>query len=148
MTRSPTDLLCPSAQPDMEGARIFGVLSGTPEEPHVAYLKPGVEIDGDVAQHLGSIAPTQVFRFAAKCEQGGCCHFAGGQCSLAQRIVTQLPEVVDLLPACQIRAGCRWFAEHGGAACRRCPQVVTMIPQRDDALNHAASPDVPDEFHP
>jgi hypothetical protein len=49
-----------------------------------------------------------------------------------------LPEVVDILPACQVRRSCRWYAEQGGAACRRCPQVVTMIPKLDDALNRVA----------
>lgn len=105
MQRSSTDLLCPSAQPDMEGARIFGVLSGTPEEPRVAYLTPGVEVDGDVALGLGELAPTQVFRYAARCGQGRCCHFDGQRCTLAQRIVSQLPIVVDALPVCQIHRG-------------------------------------------
>ena len=127
----------------MEGARIFGVLSGSPEVPRVAYLAPGLEIDGDVAQRLGDLAPTQVFRFAAKCEQSRCCHFDGAHCSLAQRIVAQLPVVIDSLPVCQVRAGCRWYAEQGGAACRRCPQVMTMIPKGDDALNRAALPEAP-----
>lgn len=143
MTPPSRDLLCPSAQPDMEGARIFGVVSGSPDAPRVAYLAPGLEIDGDVARGLGDLAPTQVFRFAAKCEQGRCCHFEGERCALAQRIVSQLPVVVDLLPVCQVRAGCRWFAEQGGDACRRCPQVITMIPRADDALNHAAMPTPP-----
>jgi hypothetical protein len=134
------DLTCPSAQPDMEGARIIGVIGGTPEAPQIAYLEHGVAIDESVARGLGGLEPTEVFRYAAKCERGRCSHFADGRCSLASRIVDQLPEIVDLLPRCQIRATCRWFAEQGGAACRRCPQVVTRIPKRDDALNRAATP--------
>jgi len=43
-------LSCPSAQPDMEDARIIGMLSGTPEEPRVAYLAPGVSLDPSVAE--------------------------------------------------------------------------------------------------
>jgi len=133
--------MCPSAQPDMEGARIIGVLSGEPDAPQVAYLERGVEVDLSVTDQLGELAPSEVFRFAAKCETSRCCHFDGSRCALAGRIVNQLPEVVDLLPRCQIRPTCRWFAEQGGAACRRCPQIVTMIPRGDDALNRAARPE-------
>lgn len=133
--------MCPSAQLDMEGARIIGVLSGEPNAPQVAYLERGVEIDLSVTTQLGELAATEVFRIAAKCETSRCCHFDGSRCALAGRIVNQLPEVVDMLPRCQIRPTCRWFAEQGGAACRRCPQIVTMIPRGDDALNRAARPE-------
>jgi hypothetical protein len=137
----PRDLMCPSAQLDMEGVRIIGVISGTPDAPQIAYLERGVEIDLSSTHQLGELAPSEVFRFAAKCEMSRCCHFDGERCSLAGRIVKQLPQVVDLLPRCQIRPTCRWFAEQGGAACRRCPQIVTMIPRGDDALNRVASSD-------
>jgi hypothetical protein len=132
--------LCPSAQPDMEDARIFGVLSGTAAEPRIAYLEAGVAVDAEVAGRTGDLAPTQLFRFAAKCEERRCSHFDGARCSLAERVVALLPVVVEMLPRCQIRVGCRWFAEQGGDACKRCPQVVTMIPKDDDALNKAAMP--------
>jgi len=46
--------------------------------------------------------------------------------------------VVSELPSCQIRDTCRWFAEEGGAACLRCPQVVTLVPSEQNALRHAA----------
>jgi hypothetical protein len=138
--RPTTGLTCPSAQPDMAGARIIGVLAGTPEAPEIAYLAPDAQVDASVLHHLGPLEPTEVFRFAASCEEHRCSHFAAGRCSLARRIVEQLPEVVELLPRCQIRATCRWFAEEGSAACRRCPQVVTRIPKADDALNRAALP--------
>ena len=138
MPRRPRDLSCPSAQPDMEGARVIGVISGTKEEPRIAFLGPGVQVDPSAASRLGALEPTQVFRFAAKCEESHCVHFDGTRCSLAQRIVSQLAPTVDVLPVCQIRATCRWYAEQGGDACMRCTQVVTMIPKRDDALNRAA----------
>jgi hypothetical protein len=133
--------MCPSAQPDMENARIIGMVSGSPDAPQTAYLARGVEIDISVASHLGELAATEVFRFAATCEQARCCHFDGANCALADRIVKQLPEVVDSLPQCHIRPTCRWFAEQGPAACRRCPQILTMVPRRDDALNRVAVPD-------
>jgi hypothetical protein len=137
--------MCPSAQPDMEDAQIIGVISGDDSAPQVAYLERGVDIELGVATQLGEIAATEVFRIAAKCETSRCCHFDGASCALAARIVNQLPEVVDILPRCKIRPTCRWFAEQGGAACRRCPQVVTLIPREDNALNRAARPDPPDQ---
>lgn len=140
MSQETGGVSCPSAQPDMDGARVFGVLTGTPEEPRVAYLKQHAVVDNAMLARLGSIPPTQVFRFAARCEESRCIHFDGARCSLAQRIVEKLEPVVDVLPACLIRPTCRWYSEQGGEACRRCPQVVTMIPKADDKLNEAALP--------
>ena len=119
MPRAATYPLCPSAQPDMEEARIFGLLSGTPDEPRIAYLAPGVQVDQDATVQLGAVSPTEAFRFAAVWESHRCAHFDGNQCSLGQRIVSQLPEVVDLLPVCQIRHRC------GGSRTgrRRMPKV-------------------------
>lgn len=116
------------------------MIAGDPGAPGIAYLPPGVSVDESVASHLGGLSPTEVFRYGADCEEHRCAHFDGDRCSLAKRIVTQLPEVVQILPRCQIRATCRWFAEEGGAACRRCPQIVTMIPKSDNAINRVATP--------
>jgi hypothetical protein len=135
-------LSCPSAQPDMEGATIFGVIGGSVEEPRVEYLKQNAVVDPSVLGHLGNLQPTHVFRFSAKCEEYRCAHFNGQRCTLAQRIVAKLEPVVDVLPPCVVRPSCRWFAEVGAEACRRCPQVVTLIPKRDDKLNEAARVEV------
>src|SRR5262249_21557802 len=132
---------CPSAQPDMEDARPFAVIGGTPEEPRVAYLKDNAVVGPAVLEQLGSVAPTRVFRFAAKCEEAQCVHFNGQRCTLAQRMLEKPEPVVELLPPCLIRPSCRWYAEQGAEACRRCPQVVTMVPKGDDPLNHVALPD-------
>ena len=131
---------CPSAQPDMDGARIFGVVGGTPEEPRIGYLQRQAVVDGPMLARLGSVPTIQVFRFAASCEESRCVHFDGAHCSLAKRIVRKLEPVVDALPSCLVRATCRWYAEQGGEVCRRCPQVITMIPRADDKLNEAALP--------
>src|SRR5689334_7254904 len=108
----------------MDGARVIGVISGSAEAPQIAYLERGVSVDSQALGAPSSLDPTEVFRFAASCEERRCAHFTGSECSLAARIVDQLPEVVDILPRCQIRATCRWYAEQGAAACRRCPQVI------------------------
>jgi hypothetical protein len=131
-------LSCPSAQPDMQDAHIFGVVAGTPAQPRVAYLKRKAEITDELLGQIGDIDPTRVFRYAARCENGRCAQYEGGRCSLAQRIVSVLPPVVDALPSCQIRDTCRWFAEEGREACLRCPQVVTLVPSDQNALRQAA----------
>ncbi|WP_293679289.1 hypothetical protein [uncultured Phenylobacterium sp.] len=131
-------LSCPSAQPDMQDARIFGVIAGTPDEPRVAYLKKKAQVTPEMLEQLDGLDPTRVFRYAARCENGRCAQYEGGRCSLAQRIVTQLSPVVSDLPSCQIRDTCRWFVEEAGAACLRCPQVVTRVPSDQNALRAAA----------
>ncbi len=134
-------LRCPSAQPEMEDARIFGVIAGTPDAPRVAYLKKSAEVSEDMLAGLGGIPPTQVFRYGAHCEEHRCAHFSGGRCSLGQRVAEQLAPVVAELPSCQIRSDCRWYAETGAAACLRCPQVTTLVPAGDTALNQVARPE-------
>jgi hypothetical protein len=138
MFEEKNNLSCPSAQPDMEGAKVFGVIDGSVDEPRVAYLKENAVVDSTVFETLGDLHPTHVFRFSAKCEEHRCAHFNGLRCTLAQRIVEKLDPVVDVLPPCLVRRTCRWFAEMGSEACLRCPQVVTTIPKGDDKLNQAA----------
>ena len=116
----------------MAGARPFGVIGGTVDEPRVAFLKAEAVADAEAYVDRAPVEATRVFRFAAACEQTRCVHFDGSRCTLAQRIVAKLPSVVETLPPCLIRSTCRWYAEQGGAACLRCPQVVTLVPEGDD----------------
>jgi hypothetical protein len=144
MTAPKDGLSCPSAQPNMQDARIFGVIGGSAEEPRIAYLKESAVVDPSALEQLGPLEPTQVFRFAARCEESRCVHFNGSRCTLAERIVAKLAPVVDTLPPCLIRPTCRWYAERGAEACLRCPQVVTMVPSGDETLDQVARPDAPD----
>lgn len=121
--------LCPSAQPDMEAARIIGVVGGTPEAPRITLLDEPQEPTPELLALSGPFEPTHIFRFAAHCETSKCSHFDGADCKLATRVVQILPAVVSDLPTCRIRANCRWFLQEGKPACLRCPQVMT----RDDA---------------
>jgi hypothetical protein len=116
---------CPSAQATAEGARIFGVMTGTPEAHRVGYLTEAMPVSDQLLALAGPAKPTQLFRIAAPCANGGCKHFAANTCTLAQRIVAGIPAVVNALPACQIRSTCRWFRQEGREACFRCPQVMT-----------------------
>ena len=102
---------CPSAQPDMEGARPFGVISGTVEETRIAFFKKSA-LDGfDWRAKFSTKDATRVFRFGARCEENRCSHFNGTQCSLGDRVKNSLPAVVDTLPTCLIRPRCRWYSE-------------------------------------
>ena len=67
-----SEMSCPSGQPDMQDAHIFGVISGTPAQPRVAYLKKKAQVSAEMLAGLGDVDPTQVFRYAAKCESGRC----------------------------------------------------------------------------
>ena len=133
-------LSCPSAQPDMVDARPFGIVSGTAQEPRIAYLKRDAEVTPEMMAQLGDLDPTRVFRFSARCESTRCAQFEDGQCGLGKRIAAQLAPVVVALPSCQIRASCRWHEENGDSICFRCPQVVTVVPPELTALTRAATP--------
>ncbi|MGY2046643.1 hypothetical protein [Methylobacterium sp. JK268] len=115
---------CPSAQAGTRGARVYGVMTGPAGDQRVGYLTETLRPNPDLLALAGDAKPTQLFRIAAPCAQGACAHF-DGSCTLARRIVAGLEPVVDGLPACQIRATCRWHLQEGDAACTRCPQVAT-----------------------
>ncbi|MBV8092431.1 MAG: hypothetical protein JOY71_18100 [Acetobacteraceae bacterium] len=131
MNRDPKQqqpILCPSAEPDMEGARIFGVQTGNPDQGfRVGYLTEAQPVTPDILAASGDVKPTQVLRVAAHCMGNGCKHFDGHDCKLAARIVSMLDPVVSGLPRCAIRPTCRWFRQEGRAACLRCPQMVTDL---------------------
>lgn len=131
-------LMCPSAQPDMAGARVLGVVGGTVEAAQVAYVNEPLPVSDELLASTAPLKPTEVFRFAAHCEGKACRHFDGTNCNLATRIVQILPAVVDALPACLIRPTCRWYQQEGRAACMRCPQVVTESYEPSEDFKRAA----------
>src|SRR5437016_235099 len=132
---------CPSAQATTEGARIFGMVTGTPEAHRVGYLTEAQPVSDKLLALAGPAKPTQLFRIAAPCANGGCKHFKSNACTLAQRIIEGLPAVVNALPPCQIRSTCRWFRQEGKAACFRCPQVVTDKANASDYEKQIAGAD-------
>lgn len=135
-------LLCPSAQPEMEGSRILGVIGGPVEAPQLAYLNEHLPVTQELLASAAPARPMQIFRIAAKCEEKACCHFDGTRCNLATRIVQILPAVTEGLPACLIRPTCRWFQQEGKAACFRCPQVITETYGPADDFKRAALGDI------
>ena len=131
---------CPSAQPDMEGAVVFGVIGGTPEEPVVGYLTEPQPVTLDLLALAEPVEPTEVFRFGAPCAESSCQHYAAGECQLGRKLSEDVPVAADRVPPCQLRPRCRWWQERGPAACMRCPMVVTTSYAPTDALRAAADP--------
>ncbi len=132
--------LCPSAQPGMANCQVLGVLTESDEGTRLSYLNQRLEATADVLAMAAPAKPTQVFRFAATCEENQCTHFDGHDCQLAKRIVQIMPAVVTALPPCIVRANCRWYVQEGGHACLRCPQVSTLNTDPTDVLKMVAGP--------
>jgi hypothetical protein len=137
-TATARPLLCPSAQPEMAGSRVLGVVAGQTDAPQVAYLNQALPVTDELLALAGSVKPTEIFRFSAPCEERACRHFDGSHCQLATRIVQILPAVTEALPACLIRPECRWYQQEGRAACQRCPQIVTQVYEPSDQMRKAA----------
>lgn len=133
------ELYCPSAQPDMPGAVAFGLIDHSEATPTTAFFEEPVPVTEELLEMARPLRPTQVFRFSATCQQSKCSHW-NGDCSLVDRIVQLLPVASLTIPPCQVRADCRWFAQHGREACRRCPQVVTQNSRPDELMALAAEP--------
>ncbi len=131
---------CPSAQPCMEGSVVLGVVGGTAEEPHVAYLNKPQPVTEEILALTEPVKPTEVLRFASPCAAHACQHFDGSKCRLASRVVNLLPMAVDRLPPCHLRPKCRWWRQEGRAACMRCPIIVTETVGPSDLLRRTADP--------
>jgi hypothetical protein len=138
VARAEHPLKCPSAQPGMGDVQVLGVISRDAEEPRLAYLDEKMPATPATLELAAPLDVAQVFRLSARCEEKKCTHFDGTDCQLAVRIAKFLPEVVDQLPACNIRPDCRWFRQEGRPACMRCPQIVTGTHEADERLQMVA----------
>jgi len=139
--------LCPSAQPDLPDARAFAVVDGEPDAPRrLTWIEKPVPVTPELLALTGDAPPTEVMRFAARCQEKSCSHFDGRDCRLASRIVAMIDPVVSSLPHCAIRADCRWYRQEGAAACARCPQIVTRTVDPSELLVRTATPESRDEF--
>lgn len=145
MSEIPDPVQCPSARPEMEGARLLGVVDGEPGRERLAYLRRPEPVTPDLLSLAAPLSPTRIFRFAAPCAESACQHFDGTSCRLAQRIVRTLPEAVDEVAVCALRPACRWWRQEGEAACRRCPMIVTEGDggEQAEALRLVADPAMP-----
>ena len=132
--------LCPSAQPGMANCQVLGVVTESEDGPRLSYLNERLEVTGEVIAMAAPAKPTEVFRFAATCEESRCTHFDGHDCQLAKRIIQIMPAVVSSLPPCIVRANCRWYLQEGASACLRCPQVSTLNYYPSEQLKIVAGP--------
>lgn len=123
--RPPAELLCPSFSPRAPGKGVvFGIVVGTPEQPAMIPLEKPEPVTEEIFQLAAPFHPSEVFRIAAPCVEGGCKNFGKGTCHLAKAVVRE-PEVVAALRPCRIRLQCLWWHQEGRAACLRCPGVLT-----------------------
>jgi hypothetical protein len=145
-SRPPKSLLCPSAEPEMEGSVIFGIVVGTPEQPELVHFPQTKKIPPELLTLESPVKPTEMFRIAAKCSEGSCDHFDGSKCRLVGRIVDGLPSVTENLPPCPIRANCRWWDQEGKAACQRCLQIVRDNFNISEELFNVLDPSIYPEY--
>ena len=131
---------CPSAQPSAD-AVVIGVVTGAGQERRIGYLTEPQAATERVLELAAPAVPTEVFRLASPCMGEGCKHFAGGACTLVQRVVASLDPVVSALPPCRIRPVCRWFRQEGPDACVRCPQVITTTYDATELQRQVADSD-------
>jgi hypothetical protein len=141
MIKPSKTLMCPSAEPEMEGSVIFGIVSGTPEQPQLIHLRETKPVPPELMSLESPVKPTEIFRIAANCSEL-CTHFDGNKCRLSQRIVEGLPQVSESLPPCPIRANCRWWSQEGKEACLRCLQIVRDNYNASDRLYQAGDPSI------
>jgi hypothetical protein len=132
--------LCPSAQPEMHGSVIFGVIGGSVERAQVGYLAAPRPVAGEPLIAQLPVHPTEVFRIAAPCAGTACQHFDGTNCRLVSRTVQLLPPASGDTPPCAIRPYCRWWLQEGKQACLRCPEIVTRMYEPTEAQRLAAAP--------
>jgi hypothetical protein len=122
---------CPSGTATAPESVVLGVRSG--QSGTVKYLDspvPAAEVLGTLP---AGIEPTRVLRFASHCVSA-CLHRNGTDCSLVTKVLALPADPAGgPIPRCHLRAHCKWWAQSGAEACRRCPAVVTTT-SADDGL--------------
>ncbi len=122
-------LNCPSAPHQHPEASLFGVVLEDESGPRVSYLEKDARMPDRIDVNALGVDPGHALRFSAPCAKSSCGQWNDGGCRLGKDIAEKLAPVVDVAPACKLRATCRWFDENGVAACLRCPQVTTRVMQ-------------------
>jgi hypothetical protein len=144
--KSARTFLCPSSAAEMEDSVIFGIVLGTPEEPHVLHLNQVKPIPQELLDLDAPVKPAEIFRIAGACSESDCKHYDGSKCRLVERIVDGLPTVTEQIPACAIRSSCRWWHQSGKEACLRCQQIVRENCIVTPELYQATDPAIYDEY--
>jgi hypothetical protein len=128
MAEQSKPLLCPSARCE-EGASLLGIVQG---DGTVAFTPDELTIDAAfVAAARRGRKPEARFRFASPCQRRRCAQWTGERCGVVDAVLRGIAdsglEIAGSLPACSIRAHCRWFRQSGAEACRACAFVVTEL---------------------
>lgn len=123
-------LNCPSSRPEIPGAEVFAVVSGTVKEPQVHYVDNPIPVNDSLQQTNLPVSLTEVLRISAPCMENRCQYFDGAKCRLAKVISEEGISRKKLsVPFCAIRDTCRWYTERGHDACRMCRYIVTDQPR-------------------
>jgi hypothetical protein len=128
---------CPSSL-CQEDALLLGVVApgGT-----LAYVQPPTHVSAEFAWQAQALGhPERRFRFSRPCVEAACPQWTGSGCGVIDVVIgsrpaepatgpmadpaARPPEPPPALPACAIRRTCRWFAQHGAAACAVCPTII------------------------
>jgi hypothetical protein len=126
---------CPSAPAEV-GSVVLGVVLAPGQ---VAYLNPNPPVTPELLDALGEngVPIENRMRFACACREHQCQQWSGGpgntgHCGLVERAVAalEIDKGLDNLPACGIRATCRWFSQQGRRACAACPEILRRRPDR------------------
>jgi hypothetical protein len=115
--------VCPSST--LESAtHLLGVVG---PDGRVHYVSPSLPLDDDFRFKAGRTDHAESrFRFAGQCVEEGCKQWTGTRCGVIDTLLGQVDGELDTdLRHCEVRRGCRWFAQSGPAACHVCPLVVT-----------------------
>ncbi len=132
--------LCPSSR-CKPGALLLGIVL---PNGRIGYSRKRLVVNGEFVQiATQGRAPEKRFRFSSPCVQSACKQWSAGRCGVIDEVLAELEPTQDAqrLPQCAIRSACRWFLQHGAAACRVCPLVITdcTVPRTDREAGSAAS---------
>jgi hypothetical protein len=117
--------LCPSAACS-SSASLIGIVQG---DNSVTLLNTPLRLNDEFVRKANEYGePEKRFRFADKCVKNGCKQWTGKSCGVMDELARANPSIKgdDELPACIIRATCRWYSQEGGRACKICLFVVTQ----------------------
>lgn len=110
-----------------DGALLLGVMTSS---GRLAYVQPPLQIDtAFVARAQAMGRPEARFRFSQPCREAGCPQWTGTGCGVVDMVLegAEAAPSATALPACAIRRTCRWYFQHGAAACAVCPSIVADI---------------------
>lgn len=130
---------CPSGAAHAPESLVLGVRAGV--DGRVTYLADPVPAAEVLDQIPADIEPRRVLRFASHCVSE-CVNRRGDDCTLIERVVAAYPAANSRsVPQCHLRADCKWWAQAGVDACRRCPAVSTRHHTDDELATLVADPD-------